>query len=100
MKAYMIVRAEIFDREAFVNGYGKEAGKLVEKFGGRYLVRAPGAIALEGINAENNSVVISEWDNKESCLEFWNSEEYQEVKKMREGIANCAVMIIESDNLN
>ena len=45
-------------------------------------------------------MVISEWDNKESCLEFWNSEEYQEVKKMRDGIANCAVMIIESDNLN
>ena len=40
MKAYMIVRAEIFDREQFVSGYGKEAGKLVKKFGGRYLVKA------------------------------------------------------------
>ena len=99
MKAYMIVRAEIFDREQFVSGYGKEAGKLVKKFGGRYLVKVPNAIALEGINAENNSVVISEWDSKESCLEFWNSEEYQEVKTMRNGIANCDVIIIESDSL-
>ena len=29
--------------EKFVNGYGAEAAKLVDKFGGKYLVRAPGA---------------------------------------------------------
>ena len=33
MKAYMMVRAVIKDRENFVNGYGAEAAKLVDKFG-------------------------------------------------------------------
>ena len=100
MKSYMIVRAVIQDREKFVNGYGIEAGKLVEKYGGKYLVRAPGAIALEGIDAENNSVVISEWPSKEAAQSFWNSDEYQEIKKLREGIAECYVLLIESNDLS
>jgi uncharacterized protein (DUF1330 family) len=83
MKAYMLVRAVIHDREKFVNGYGTEAAKLVEKFGD-----------------EHNSVVISEWPSKEAAQDFWNSEEYQEAKKLREGIADCYVLLIESDALS
>ena len=63
-------------------------------------MRAPGAIALEGINDEQNSVVISEWPSKEAAQNFWNSDEYQEVKKLREGIADCYVLLIESDDLS
>ena len=100
MKAYMLVRAVIHDREKFVNGYGTEAAKLVEKFGGKYMVRAPGALALEGINDEHNSVVISEWPSKEAAKDFWNSDEYQQLKKLREGIADCYVLLIESDDLS
>ncbi len=97
MKAYMIVRCVIHDREKFISGYGAQAGKLLEEYGGRYLIRAPGAIPLEGIEEDNNSVVISEWPSKERALEFWNSDEYQEIKKLREGIAECKVLVIEAD---
>lgn len=99
MKAYMIVRCVIHDREKFVNGYGTEAAKLVKQFGGKYLIRAPGATALEGIKATNNSVVISEWPSKAKALEFWNSDEYQAVKKLREGISECKVLVIESEDI-
>jgi uncharacterized protein (DUF1330 family) len=61
------------------------------------LIRAPGGIPLEGIESTNNSVVISEWPSKEKALEFWNSKEYQDVKKLREGIADCKVIVIEAD---
>ena len=97
MKAYMIVRCVIHDREKFISGYGTEASKLLEKYGGKYLIRAPGAIPLEGIDENNNSVVISEWPSKERALEFWNSDEYQEIKKLREDIAECKVLVIEAD---
>ena len=97
MKAYMIVRCVIHDRDKFISGYGLEAAKLVEQFGGKYLIRAPGGIPLEGIESTNNSVVISEWPSKEKALEFWNSKEYQDVKKLREGIADCKVIVIEAD---
>ena len=97
MKAYMIVRCVIHDREKFINGYGAQAAKLLKKYGGKYLIRAPGAIPLEGIEEDNNSVVISEWPNKERALEFWNSNEYQEIRKLREGIAECKVLVIEAN---
>ena len=97
MKAYMIVRCVIHDREKFISGYGTEAAKLLEKYGGKYLIRAPGAIPLEGIDDDNNSVVISEWPSKERALEFWNSDEYQEIRKLREGIAECKVLVVEAD---
>ena len=97
MKAYMIVRCVIHDREKFISGYGAQAAKLLEKYGGKYLIRAPGAIPQEGIDEDNNSVVISEWPSKERALEFWNSDEYQEIKKLREGIAECKVLVVEAD---
>ena len=99
MKAYMIVRCVIHDREKFISGYGPQAAKLLEKYGGKYLIRAPGAIPLEGIDEDNNSVVISEWPSKQRALEFWNSDEYQQIKKLREGIAECKVLVIEADTI-
>lgn len=96
MAAYMIIFVTISDREKFISGYGRAAGELVEKFGGRYLVRASGADILEGDLDPGSSVVISEWPDKATALEFWKSDEYQTVKKLREGIADARVAIIEA----
>ena len=96
-KAYMIVFATIHDREKFVSNYAPEAAKLTEKFGGKYLIRAPGGIPLEGMASSNPSVVISEWSDKVAAEKFWYSKEYSEVKRSREGIADCKVLLIESD---
>ena len=96
MAAYMIIFVTISDREKFISGYGRAAGELVEKFGGRYLVRAPGADILEGDLDPGSSVVISEWPDKATALQFWTSDENQAVKKLREGIADARVAIIEA----
>lgn len=95
MPAYMIVTASIKDRDAFISGYGAAAGALVEKMGGKYLLRGPGAELLEGDFGDGASMVISEWPDKAAVRAFWNSAEYQEVKKLREGIADCQVLLIE-----
>jgi len=96
MPAYMIVTARIFDRDRFIAGYGKAAAELVSRFGGRYIMRGPGAELLEGSFGDGGSVVISEWPDKETARRFWNSPEYAEVKKLREGIAEAQVLLIES----
>ena len=93
MTAWMIVSAKIHDREKFVTGYGALAAKLVEQFGGRYIVRAPGAQVLEGEGADGTSVVVSEWPDKAAALAFWNSPEYAEAKKLREGLADCSILL-------
>jgi len=96
----MIVTAAIADREAFIAGYGMAAGKLVEQFGGKYVLRGPGAQLLEGDFGDGASMVISEWPSKEAALAFWNSPEYAEAKKLRQDIAECQVLLIEAPKIN
>ena len=48
MSAYMIVFAQIHDRERFINEYGIPTAKLIGEFGGEYVLRGPGVEALEG----------------------------------------------------
>jgi uncharacterized protein (DUF1330 family) len=100
MPAYMIVTAKIADREAFINGYGATAGALVEKFGGKYVLRGPGAQLLEGSFGDGASMVISEWPTKEAALTFWNSPEYGQAKLLRAGAAECQVLLIEAPTIN
>jgi uncharacterized protein (DUF1330 family) len=96
MPAYMIVTADIADRERFINGYGKAAATLVNRMGGRYLLMGPGAELLEGDFGNGASMVISEWPDKAAAKAFWDSDEYAEIKKLREGIADCQVLLIEA----
>ncbi|QLC23104.1 DUF1330 domain-containing protein [Parasphingopyxis sp. CP4] len=100
MPAYMIVTAKIEDRESFIQGYGAAAGALVEQFGGKYVLRGPGAELLEGGFGDGASMVISEWPDKAAAKAFWDSPEYQEAKKLREGCAECQVLLIEADMIN
>lgn len=99
MPAYMIVTAKIQDRDAFIAGYGKAAAALIEQFGGRYLLRGPGAELLEGDFGDGASMVISEWPDKEAAKRFWNSPKYAEAKKLREGIADVQVLLIEAASI-
>jgi uncharacterized protein (DUF1330 family) len=96
MAAWLIVTARIHDRAAFMAGYAPAAAELVEQFGGTYVIRAPGAIQLEGEGSEGASVVISEWLSKAAALAFWHSPEYAEVRKLREDICDASVLLIES----
>ena len=100
MPAYMIVIARIADRDAFINGYGAAAGKLVAQFGGKYVLRGPGAELLEGAFGDGASVVISEWPDKDAARAFWHSPEYAEVKKLRLGLADVQVLVIEAPKIN
>lgn len=99
MPAYMIVTAKIADRDAFIAGYGTAAAALVETFGGRYILRAPGAELLEGVFGDGASVVVSEWPDKAAARAFWNSPDYAEIKTLRAGIADCQVLIVEAPRI-
>ena len=100
MPAFMIVTARIHDRDRFVAGYGAEAARLVARFGGRYVLRAPGGQVLEGAGDGPVSVVISAWPDKAAALAFWNSPEYAEAKRLRDGLADCSVTLIEAEALS
>lgn len=94
MPAWMIITARVYDREAFLRDYGQQAGALVAKMGGRYLLRGPGAQTLEGPDRDGVSVAVSEWPNRAAALAFWNSEEYRPLKAARAGLAECEVLLV------
>ena len=99
MPAYMIVTAAIHDREAFITGYGPAAAELIGKFGGEYLLRGPGAELLEGDFGDGAGMVISKWPDKETAKAFYNSPEYAEVKKLREGLADCQILLVDGPDI-
>lgn len=96
MRCYMVITANIHDREAFLSGYGKATAPLVERFGGRYVLRAPGAETLEGDLPDGASVAISEWPSREAAKAFWNSPDYAKAKTLREGLADVTVVLVDA----
>lgn len=96
LRAYMIILAKISDRDAFISGYSKATAPLVEKHGGKYVMRAPGGKLLEGSWGEGASVAISEWPNRAAIEKFWNSDEYTKAKKLRENISDVQVLVIDA----
>lgn len=96
----MIIFVSINDREKFMAGYAPAAAKLVEQFGGKYVLRAQGGETLEGTIPESSSVVISEWPDRESAKRFWNSTEYKQAKALREGIADAHVILIDAPSIS
>lgn len=95
-RCYMIVIGEIFDRQRFLEGYARVVPPLVERFGGRYRLKGAGGEFLENGWCEHPSALISEWPDRESALRFWNSPEYAEAKRLREGIGRFQVLVIDA----
>ena len=95
MPAYMIIAVKMHDREKFLAGYTRVVPPLVQKFGGEYIITGPGAELLEGTLEGYGSVAVSKWPDKAAAKAFWNSPEYREAIKLREGLADCEVLLVE-----
>lgn len=95
MPAYMIVTVSVHDRARFIEEYGKPTGELIAKYGGTYLVRAPGCVSYEGGRPNGMSTVVSVWPNKAAIDAFWNSPEYQPLKAVRQTLADADVQVVE-----
>jgi uncharacterized protein (DUF1330 family) len=93
MGAFMIIQADITDPERFMD-YAKRAPALIEQFGGRYRVMRGECVQLEGAD-DNRKIVVSEWPSMDAAQRFWNSPEYEELKRLREGAANVHVYLAE-----
>lgn len=93
MDAYMIIEAEIHDRERFAE-YAEAVAPLVAEFGGEYLVLGGVHEPLEGEFGKQR-FVISRWPSLEAARRFWHSERYAEIRKLREGTGRFRVILIE-----
>jgi uncharacterized protein (DUF1330 family) len=94
--AYSVIIARTLDPQALME-YARLTNPLTEAMGGRYVLRARGATLLEGDFGEGAGVLIVEWPDKDTALRFWNSAEYREIKKIREGKAEVQVVLVEGE---
>jgi uncharacterized protein (DUF1330 family) len=92
---YLVVQGTVTDREGF-KAYAAALPPIYAKYGGHYLAMTPAPLVevAEG-EAENRSVVIARFPSKAAAWAFWNSPEYGEAKKLREGKGSFYVMVLE-----
>ena len=86
-----------------VQGKGYEPGELAEyaaalppiyaKYGGYYVVFETDIDVAEG-DQDYLATIVSAWPSKEAARAFWDSPEYGEAIKLREGIGTFDVSIV------
>lgn len=92
MTAFFIVQSTITD-EARFQQYRDAVIPMIEKFGGRYVVKGGKVEALEG-HHDGRRMVIIEFPSMDAIHAFWDSPEYIPVKKIREGAATLDVWAV------
>ncbi len=92
MATYLVVRVDIRNWEEYKK-YLNVTPAIIEKFGGKALVRAGEMETLEGPE-EKRRIVILEFPTMEKAKEWYNSTEYQEARKLREGAAIGEIIAI------
>lgn len=93
MAAYLMARVEVTDRDRYKE-YAKRTPDVISKFEGKFIARGGEIVTLEG-SEETRRVVIIEFPSLEKAKEFFNSQEYQEVRKLREGAALAEIVAID-----
>ena len=93
MSAYVVVDIDVKDQEAYEE-YRRLVPPLIEKFGGRYIVRGGEITPGEG-EWDLHRVVILEFPSKEQAQALFSADEYAPVAAIRHKAANSKTFIVE-----
>lgn len=80
-KGYIYAELEIIDPDGY-QSYREGVPATIKAFGGRYLVRRGDPQVLEG-DRNVTIVVVLEFDSRARALEWYNSEQYRDLKALR-----------------
>jgi uncharacterized protein (DUF1330 family) len=93
LPAYVIYQGEVFDPERYEE-YKRLVAPNIAAAGGRYLVRGGQAEALEGELPGGRTVVV-EFSTMQATVDWYRSEEYSAIRKVREGAARANIYVVE-----
>jgi uncharacterized protein (DUF1330 family) len=93
MPAYIIVETDVHDPEQYER-YKAASPGAVAAGGGRFIARGGELAVLEG-DWQPKRLVLLEFPDLETAKRFYESERYQEAKKLREGAANLRMVAFE-----
>jgi uncharacterized protein (DUF1330 family) len=93
MPGYVIVEIEVLDPAGYEE-YKNQAGATVVAYGGKYIVRGGATETLEG-DWKPKRLVVLEFESVQRAKDWWNSQEYRELKKMRQRTAHAKMIVVE-----
>jgi uncharacterized protein (DUF1330 family) len=92
MPGYIIAKVKIFNMDKYQQ-YMKATPATILKYDGKIIVRGGENTTLEG-EPINERVVVIEFPSLEMAKRWYNSIEYQNAKKLREGVAEASFYAI------
>ena len=93
MSAYIVVRVNMSNPIAY-GQYMRHTPRLINRFGGRFIVRGGELEMLEG-EEETVRLAVIEFPSLDHAKRFYRSEEYQAVKCLREGAGEVQLYAID-----
>jgi len=93
MAAYIVVRIDAED-PASLKAYQAATPPIVAKYRGRFIARGGRVVTLEG-PAESRRIVIIEFPELSDAEAFYQSPEYTQARKLREGIAVAEFIAVD-----
>jgi uncharacterized protein (DUF1330 family) len=91
-KGYIITRVDITNPDAYAR-YAPAATKAIADHGGRILARGGRFEALEGKASARN--VVLEFESYDAARRYYQSEQYQAARALREGAAEVEMVLVE-----
>jgi uncharacterized protein (DUF1330 family) len=93
MAAYLIADVDVTDAAAFEE-YKREVPATEQRYGGKYLARGGPTKLLEGV-WEPHRLVIIEFPDMASLMEWYNSPEYSRLKAIRQRSAKTNIIALD-----
>ena len=93
MPAYVIVETDVTDPEQYEQ-YKAASPAAIAAGGGRFLVRGGELAVLEG-DWQPPRIVILEFEDLQAAKRWYESQAYQEAKKLREGAASFRAIAVQ-----
>jgi uncharacterized protein (DUF1330 family) len=93
MAAYFIVDLDVTDATGFEE-YRRVVPSVVEKFGGRFLVRGGASEVVEG-QWKPKRLTVVEFPSAARAKEFYHSPEYQRIIGLRQKASKTNLVLVE-----
>lgn len=93
MSAYLIVDLDLHNPERY-EAYKRDVPKLIQKYGGEYIVRGGEHEVIEGAWKPNRLVVIR-FPNRQAIRNFFADPEYQTLWALRREVASANAVAVD-----
>ena len=93
MPAYVIAETDVHDAEQYERYKAASPGAIAAA-GGRFIARGGEVVVLEG-DWRPKRLVLLEFEDVDAAKRWYDSAEYRQVRRLREGVASLHMVAVE-----